>query len=84
MRKPVVIPAHRVLDVEKVWLTRKEAAKYLGVSTDFVKKLCIGMRLPWYKVCASNADSQKDGICFIKKTDLDKFIGSKSHRVDPV
>ena len=86
MRMPISIPATRVMDVEKVWLTRKEAAKYLGVSVDFIKSLCLNMRIPWYKVCASNASKGGDrrgreGICFIKKKDLDRFIGSKAHRV---
>ena len=53
MRMPISIPATRVMDVEKVWLTRKDAAKYLGVSVDFIKKLCLDMRLPWYKVSAT-------------------------------
>ena len=81
MRKSVVTVEHKVLDVEKVWLTRKEAAKYLGVSVDFVKQLCLGMRLPWYKVCASNGTKGgkrrgREGICFIKKSDLDRFVKS--------
>ena len=26
--------------VAKVWMTRKDAATYLGVSTDYIKSLC--------------------------------------------
>ena len=75
MRKPNTIPAVEVREVEKLWFTRKDAAAYLGVSVDFIKALCLGGRLPWYKVCASNGDSKKDGISFIRKDDLDSFIG---------
>jgi len=54
-----------VRDVEKVWMTRHEAAKYLGVSYDWVKRQNLGGGLSYYKV---------DGVVFIAKRDLDKLI----------
>ena len=80
MRKPSIIPTTEVRAVEKIWFTRKDAAAYLGVSRDFVKALCLSGRLTSYKVCASNSKSEKDGVSFIKKSDLDSFIGS--HRIN--
>ena len=76
MRKPSIIPTTEVRAVEKIWFTRKDAAAYLGVSRDFVKALCLSGRLTSYKVCASNSKSAKDGVSFIKKSDLDIFIDS--------
>ena len=56
--------------ITKVWLTRKDAATYLGVSTDYIKNLCNDAKFPWYKV---------GGLALIKKDDLDKYISK--HRV---
>jgi len=81
MRKPTIIPVTEVRPVDKIWFTRKDAAAYLGVSRDFVKALCLSGRLQSYKVCASNSKSAKDGVSFIKKSDLDSFIGRSEHRV---
>ncbi len=80
MRKPSIIPTTEVRAVEKIWFTRKDAAAYLGVSRDFVKALCLSGRLTSYKVCATNSKSEKDGVSFIKKSDLDIFIDS--HKIN--
>ena len=56
--------------ITKVWLTRKDAAMYLGVSTDYIKNLCNDAKFPWYKV---------GGLALIRKDDLDKYISK--HRV---
>lgn len=56
--------------ITKVWLTRKDAATYLGVSTDYIKSLCNDAKFRWYKV---------GGLALIKKDDLDRYI--EKHRV---
>ena len=81
MRRPTIVPTTEVRAADKIWFTRKDAAAYLGVSRDFVKALCLSGRLPSYKVCATNGKSAKDGVSFIKKSDLDSFIGRSEHRV---
>lgn len=81
MRKPNIIQTTEVRQVDKVWFTRKDAAKYLGVSVDFIKKLCLGKRITYYKVCASNSKNGKDGVSFINKEDLDGFIGRSEHKM---
>lgn len=48
------------------WFTVADAAEYLGVSKDFVRRL-IYAGLPCYKV---------RGITFVKATELDKAIES--------
>ena len=54
-----------VRQVDKVWFTRKAAADYLGVSLSYIKKLCLGAKVPSYKV---------EGLVFIRKDELDRFI----------
>lgn len=52
---------------EKVWLTVRDAATYLGVSTDFIRDMFVD-GLPMYKVRHT---------CFAKKTDIDEYIEAK-------
>lgn len=59
-----------IKQVEKVWFTRKDAAEYLGVSLSFIKKLCLGAKVPSYKV---------EGLVFLRKDELDRFI--KKHDI---
>ena len=52
---------------ERVWLTVRDAATYLGVSPDFIRGM-FADGLPMYKVRHT---------CFAKKTELDEYIERK-------
>jgi excisionase family DNA binding protein len=52
---------------DKVWLTVRDAATYLGVSPDFIRDMFTD-GLPMYKVRHT---------CFAKKTELDEYIERK-------
>ena len=60
----------KVREVEKIWFTRREAAKYLGVSVDFIADLQQSAQLRFYKMRRT---------VFILKQDLDNLI--LKHRV---
>ena len=60
----------KVREVEKIWFTRREAAKYLGVSVDFIADLQQSAQLKFYKMRRT---------VFILKQDLDNLI--LQHRV---
>lgn len=60
----------KVREVEKIWFTRREAAKYLGVSVDFIADLQQSAQLKFYKMRRT---------VFILKQDLDNLI--LKHRV---
>jgi excisionase family DNA binding protein len=53
----------KVADVEKVWLTVSEVAKYMGMTEWFVRDL--KKQIPWYKVGKT---------LFFKKSDIDRLI----------
>ena len=55
--------AGKVREVEKVWFTRKDAAKYLGVSVSFIRRMEASIRY-----------SKVGGLVFIAKSELDRFI----------
>ena len=55
----------KVVEVERIWFTRKEAARYLGTSISFITTLNRTARLRFYKA---------GGLVFIAKNDLDNFI----------
>lgn len=59
------IQARPVRTVEKLWMTRKGAADYLGVSVDFIKSLEENEGLNSSKV---------RGLVFIAKSDIDRII----------
>lgn len=55
----------KVLEVEKIWLTSKEAQAYLGVSVHFFKDLRASAQIRFYKV---------RGAIFYKKSDIDRLV----------
>ncbi len=55
----------KVREVERLWFTRGEAAKYLGVSQSYIKKLNLVGELPYAKF---------GGLVFVRKSDIDKKI----------
>lgn len=55
----------KVLEVEKIWLTSKEAQAYLGMSADFFKDLRANAQIRFYKV---------RGAIFYKKSDIDRLV----------
>lgn len=57
----------KVVEVEKVWFTRQEAARYLGTSHSYIKTLNLTGRLRYYHA---------GKIVFISKEDLDRYIRS--------
>lgn len=59
-----------VVEVEKVWLSTKEAAKYLGMSESFIGNLRREGVLPHSRI--GNAS-------FFKKTDIDWML--EQHKV---
>ena len=60
----------KTIEVEKIWLTTKEAMKYLGVSRDFLDNLRQSGELGYYKV---------GHTILFKKDRIDKLI--ESHKV---
>lgn len=56
-----------VVETEKIWLTAHEAAKYLGVSTDYIRSIRESGRLRYYKPFGNK-------MIFYKKSDIDRFI----------
>ncbi len=57
--------ATKVNEVQKIWLSNKDAEVYLGVGSDFLKKLRLSGRLPYYKVGKT---------VFYRKTVIDKLV----------
>lgn len=55
--------------MEKNWMTIRDAAEYLGVSTKFIREVIVD-GLHYYKVRHT---------CFVSKTELDDYISS--HKV---
>lgn len=51
--------------IEKVWLSNKEAQKYLGVGLDFFKLLRASGRLPYYRI---------GHTVFYRKDDIDRLV----------
>lgn len=54
--------------VEREWFTRKDAAKYIGMSPDFIKELNLNGELRYARV---------NRVVFIYKKDLDDYLKSK-------
>lgn len=54
-----------VLEMEKAWLSNKEAQAYLGMSADFFKDLRASGQLTFYKV---------RGAVFYRKCDIDRLV----------
>lgn len=57
----------RVLQVEKVWLSAKEAASYFGTSLEYIRSIRESGRIHYYKPYGNK-------MVFFKKSDLDRFI----------
>lgn len=57
----------RVVNVEKIWLSARELAVYLGVSMDFVRAIRESGKLHYYKPFGNK-------MVFFKKSDVDRFI----------
>ena len=55
----------RVKEVEKVFLSNREAQKYLGVSDSTLKGWRLGGRLPYYKV---------GSVVWYEKSDIDRLV----------
>ena len=70
MNKYPILTIAKTQAITKVWMTRKDAATYLGTSVDYIKSLCNDAKFPWYKV---------GGLALIRKDDLDRYIAK--HRV---
>lgn len=54
-----------VTQIEKIWLSNKEAQAYLGVGMDFLKNLRSSGRIPFFKV---------GNTVLYRKRDIDKLI----------
>lgn len=54
-----------VAEVSRIWLTRKDAAKYLGVSVKYIQRLNDSAQLRYSKV---------GGLVFIRKEDIDRLL----------
>lgn len=57
----------KTIPLEKVWLTSTEAARYLGVSLDFIRSVRDSGRIQFYKPLGNK-------MVFFKKQDIDKFV----------
>lgn len=57
----------KVVEIEKIWLTAHEVAKYLGVSTDYIRSIRESGRLRYYKPFGNK-------MIFYKKADVDRFV----------
>lgn len=55
----------KIKPIEKVWLTRKEACAYTGLSRTTLIRWCNEAKLSFYKVT---------GAVLIKKEDIDRLI----------
>ena len=67
MKKTVNIQA-RVVEVEKKWLDRQEAAKYSNMSAEWIKKKNLNGELSFYK------PGGPGGKVLINIADLDRLI----------
>lgn len=67
MKKTVNIQA-RVVEVEKKWLDRQEAAKYSNMSVEWIKKKNLNGELSFYK------PGGPGGKVLINIADLDRLI----------
>lgn len=65
MATPTITSRGKVLEVEKVWLSSKEAEAYLGMSADFFKDLRANGQIRFYKVRRA---------IFYKKSDIDRLV----------
>lgn len=54
-----------VINIEKLWLSNKEAQAYVGMSSDFFKDLRASGQLRFFKV---------GGAVFYRKGDIDRLI----------
>lgn len=59
--------AAKVTEINKIWLSNKDTEAYLGVGPDFLKKLRLSGRLPYYKIGKT---------VFYRKTTIDKLVES--------
>lgn len=66
MRKTVNIQGS-VRVVEKIWLTRKQAAEYLGTSEEWIKKR---------NLCGDIRYSKCEGMVLMNIRDIDKYVES--------
>ena len=66
MGKTNDIMVSQVAPIERVWLTQKDAAEYLGVSTDYIKELRLSGQISFYQ--------PQGKLVFLKKKDIDHWI----------
>ena len=59
----------KVAEIEKVFLTDKEAQVYLGVSQSTMKRFRASLLVNYYKI---------GGLIWYKKSDLDRMVMSHS------
>lgn len=59
-----------VVEVEKIWLSTKEAAKYLGVAVSYIGELRRNGVLPHSRI---------GNVCFFKKSEIDWML--EQHKV---
>ena len=64
--KGIDIKVSKVMPIERVWLTQKDAAEYLGVSTDYIKELRLSGQISFYQ--------PQGKLVFLKKKDIDHWI----------
>lgn len=57
----------KVVETEKIWLTAHEVAKYLGVSSDYIRTIRDSGRVQFYKPLGKK-------MVFYRKSDIDKFV----------
>lgn len=67
MRKTNNIMVSQVAPIERVWLTQKDAAEYLGVSIDYIKELRLSGQISFYQPTNGK-------LVFLKKKDIDHWI----------
>lgn len=56
----------QIRQIERIWFTQKDAAEYLGVSTDFIKELRLSGQISFYQ--------PQGKLVFLKKKDIDHWI----------
>lgn len=62
-----IIRCSQVIPIERVWLTQKDAAEYLGVSIDYIKELRLSGQISFYQPTNGK-------LVFLRKKDIDHWI----------
>lgn len=65
MRRINDIRISQVMPIERIWFTQKDAAKYIGVSAETIKRMRLSGKLPSYSF---------GGTVLVKKADIERLI----------